>query len=174
MTDSGCCIDRDFLPHMFDRFRQGDAIITRQYAGLGLGLAIVQHLVEAHGGTVTELSDGPGLGAEFTVSLPVVLRRRDTDATDEPSLTGRETEAAMNRVNVAKDAEYFEQLVLDAVTAEPADETGWRGVLRTDRYTSRAITTVGGKAAVDEEVEKMRRVLAMIVARTLQAYGVYS
>ncbi len=172
VTDSGCGIERDFLPHMFDRFRQADASTTRRYAGLGLGLAIVQHLVEAHGGTVTGTSDGPGRGAEFIVSLPVVLRRRETDATYEPSLTAREADAAMNRVNVTKDTEYFEHLVMDAVTVEPWDETWWRGVLRTDPHTFRAVTTAGGKDAVDEEVEKVRRVLAMIFARTLQAYGV--
>jgi hypothetical protein len=64
---------------MFDRFRQGDASSTRSYSGLGLGLAIVQHLVEAHGGTVAGTSEGPGHGAEFTICLPVVSRRRETD-----------------------------------------------------------------------------------------------
>ena len=51
ITDTGDGIAQDFLPHMFDRFRQADASTTRNYAGLGLGLAIVRHLVEAHGGT---------------------------------------------------------------------------------------------------------------------------
>ncbi len=71
VSDSGQGIERDFLPHMFERFRQADASIARRYGGLGLGLAIVRHLVELHGGTVSVHSDGPGLGATFTARLPV-------------------------------------------------------------------------------------------------------
>jgi PAS domain S-box-containing protein len=69
--DNGPGIPAELLPHVFDRFRQADSSSTRRHAGLGLGLAIVRHLVELHGGTVTVASDGPGLGATFTVSLPV-------------------------------------------------------------------------------------------------------
>ena len=172
ITDTGAGIAKDFLPHMFDRFRQADASTTRNYAGLGLGLAIVRHLVEAHGGTVTGTSDGPGHGAQFTVSLPAVVRRRDSDSVREPASAVEEGHAALNHVNVAKDTEYFEHLVMDAVKAEPADEISWRGVLRIDRHTFCAITTTGGKDVVDEEIETMRRMLAMMFARTLQAYGV--
>ena len=172
ITDTGVGIAPEFLPHMFDRFRQADASTTRNYAGLGLGLAIVRHLVEAHGGTVAGTSDGPGHGAEFTVSLPAVIRRRDTDMVQEPAPRAEESQDDMNHVNVAKDTEYFENLVMDAVKAEPADDARWRGVLRIDRHTFCAITTTGGKDAIDEEIETMRRMLAMAFARTLQAYGV--
>jgi signal transduction histidine kinase/DNA-binding response OmpR family regulator len=71
VTDSGQGIDRAFLPHVFDRFRQADGTSTRRHGGLGLGLAIVRHLVELHGGTVEVDSPGEGLGASFTVRLPV-------------------------------------------------------------------------------------------------------
>jgi len=71
VTDSGQGIDPAFLPHVFDRFRQADGTSTRRHGGLGLGLAIVRHLVELHGGTVAVDSRGEGLGATFTVSLPV-------------------------------------------------------------------------------------------------------
>jgi PAS domain S-box-containing protein len=71
VTDSGQGIHRDFLPHVFDRFRQADGTSTRRHGGLGLGLAIVRHLVELHGGTVEVDSPGEGLGATFTVRLPV-------------------------------------------------------------------------------------------------------
>jgi PAS domain S-box-containing protein len=71
VSDTGQGIHPDFLPHVFDRFRQADQRTTRQHGGMGLGLAIVRHLVELHGGTVTATSPGAGLGATFTVSLPV-------------------------------------------------------------------------------------------------------
>jgi CheY-like chemotaxis protein/two-component sensor histidine kinase len=72
VTDTGCGIDPDALPHIFERFRQEDSTIARGHTGLGLGLAIVRHLVELHGGTITARSDGRGRGATFTVDLPIL------------------------------------------------------------------------------------------------------
>ncbi len=95
VADNGQGIAPDFLPLVFERFRQEDQSSAREHGGLGLGLAIVRHLVEAHGGVVAASSDGPGCGAEFTVDLPAVLRRRGTDRRDdraEPSRAG--TDAA--------------------------------------------------------------------------------
>lgn len=71
ITDSGQGISPEFLPYVFERFRQADASTTRKYGGLGLGLAIVRHLVEQHGGTVRAASAGEDQGARFTVRLPV-------------------------------------------------------------------------------------------------------
>lgn len=70
--DSGVGINKEFLPHVFDRFRQADASITRTHGGLGLGLSIVHQLVDLHGGTVTVQSEGEGKGATFTIMLPFV------------------------------------------------------------------------------------------------------
>lgn len=70
VTDTGCGIESQFLPHLFDRFSQHDSSTTRRHGGLGLGLAIVRQLVEMHGGTVEASSPGPGLGATFVVRLP--------------------------------------------------------------------------------------------------------
>ncbi|MDX6385599.1 MAG: hypothetical protein QOK48_3172 [Blastocatellia bacterium] len=72
VADSGQGIPQEFLPHVFDRFRQIDQSSTRQHGGLGLGLALVRHLVELHGGSVAATSPGPGQGSTFTIVLPVV------------------------------------------------------------------------------------------------------
>ena len=64
-------IDAEFLPHVFERFSQADTSTTRRYGGLGIGLALVRHLAELHGGTVSAQSDGVGKGSTFTVELPL-------------------------------------------------------------------------------------------------------
>jgi PAS domain S-box-containing protein len=71
VSDTGQGISPDFLPHVFDRFRQADQKTSRHHGGMGLGLSIVRHLVELHGGTVCATSDGVGRGATFTVQLPI-------------------------------------------------------------------------------------------------------
>jgi len=73
IADNGQGIRADFLPHVFERFRQADSSTTRAHGGLGLGLAIVRHLVEIHGGSVRANSAGEGRGATFTVTLPLLL-----------------------------------------------------------------------------------------------------
>ena len=81
VTDSGIGISKEFLPHVFDRFRQADASTTRIHGGLGLGLSIVHQLVDLHGGTVSVQSEGEGKGATFTISLPFVgvITNQDTE-----------------------------------------------------------------------------------------------
>jgi PAS domain S-box-containing protein len=98
VRDSGKGITPEFMPFVFDRFRQADSTSTRSHGGLGLGLAIVRHLVELHGGTVDAESAGEGKGAVFTVSLPLMA---PTDAADAP---GR-----------APDAEAADNVRLDGV-----------------------------------------------------------
>jgi PAS domain S-box-containing protein len=71
VADTGKGIEPEFLPYVFDRFKQADSSITRRVGGLGLGLALVRHITELHGGRVTAESEGAGKGATFTISLPV-------------------------------------------------------------------------------------------------------
>jgi PAS domain S-box-containing protein len=85
ISDTGKGIAPDFLPHVFDYFRQEDSATTRQFGGLGLGLAIVRHLVELHGGTVYAESPGEGLGATFTVRLPLQRSTEDSGKGNTPS-----------------------------------------------------------------------------------------
>ena len=85
VADTGRGIPPAFLPHVFDRFRQGDAGTTRTAGGLGLGLAIVRHLVEMHGGTVTAESDGEGRGATFTVKIPLAVLSEQAKAASQSS-----------------------------------------------------------------------------------------
>ncbi|MBU7584715.1 MAG: MASE1 domain-containing protein [Nostoc sp. TH1S01] len=87
IQDNGKGISPEFLPYVFDYFRQADGTITRQFGGLGLGLAIVRHLTELHGGTVHAASAGEGMGAKFTVRLPLMLdflpQNKPTSRVDE-------------------------------------------------------------------------------------------
>jgi PAS domain S-box-containing protein len=94
VIDSGIGIKPEFLPHVFDRFRQADGSTTRLHAGLGLGLAIAKHLVEMHGGSIRAKSPGEGQGATFTLALPITVvhpdqpdrvkvRPRESDAIDD-------------------------------------------------------------------------------------------
>jgi PAS domain S-box-containing protein len=101
VSDTGAGIKAEFLPHVFDRFRQADQKTTRQHGGLGLGLAIVRHLVELHGGTVEADSPGEGRGATFVVKLPVVA------VYQKETLAGRAHPAAVDSL---PDYDYPERL----------------------------------------------------------------
>ncbi|HYH09441.1 MAG TPA: GAF domain-containing protein [Thermoanaerobaculia bacterium] len=91
VRDSGVGIDAGFLPHVFEPFRQQDSSTTRAHGGIGLGLAIVRHLVELHGGRIRAESGGPGRGARFTVVLPALASRRSAhDHSTDDSLASLE------------------------------------------------------------------------------------
>jgi signal transduction histidine kinase len=132
VRDTGQGIPADFLPHVFDAFRQEDASTTRKHGGLGLGLTIVKQLVQAHGGTIDVESSGVGQGAAFTVSLPArrgpVNAPPPEDAAPEPGLSSVRLDSV--RVLVVDDEEDSRVLVgevlascgADVVVAGSADE----------------------------------------------------
>jgi len=94
VRDTGAGIDPAFLPHVFDRFRQEKSDVTREHAGLGLGLSLVRHLVELHGGTVTAESGGKSRGSMFTVRLPLIRARAREESLSD--LEGQAPEVVPN------------------------------------------------------------------------------
>lgn len=99
IIDTGIGISADFLPYVFDRFRQADSTTTRPYGGLGLGLAIVRHLVEQHRGTIRADSEGEGKGATFTVALPLLVTSPSEDALELQNSAASALESSQNSPN---------------------------------------------------------------------------
>lgn len=134
VTDTGEGIDPDFLPHVFDRFRQADPTTTRKHGGLGLGLSIVRQLTELHGGVIHAQSAGKGQGARFVVTLPVVEEESPTASkrlsTDSVSIDDEPSSLSGIRVLVVDDDEdsrtvlrrLIERAGAAVVTAKSADE----------------------------------------------------
>ena len=128
VSDTGIGIRADFLPHVFERFRQADSGVTRQTAGLGLGLSIVRHIVEMHGGSVQAASDGEDKGSTFRVRLPLMIvhettvrepREHPRTATQAP-LTGLKNLSGIRvmAIDDEEDALALLRVVLEAAGAE--------------------------------------------------------
>ena len=148
VSDSGMGIKADFLPHLFERFRQADSTTTRQYGGLGLGLSIVKQLVELHGGSVRAESAGEGQGATFVVSLPLAPLRGgggdDDDGREHPTSAG----TASSRIG-------DEELRLAGVRVLVVeDEPDARELIR--RVLARCEAEVVTAASASEGMERLR------------------
>ena len=145
VEDSGIGISPEFLPYVFDRFSQADGSATRRHGGLGLGMAIVRHLVELHGGTVSAQSEGEGRGASFTASLPIRIATAEPGAPepfqpalyDEPSPRGALNLAGVGVLVVDDDTDSRQFL------CELLDEHG---------------ATVEGAASMDDALETFGRI----------------
>lgn len=114
VEDEGLGIEADFLPHVFERFRQQDSSTTRTHGGLGLGLAIVRHLVELHGGEVEAESPGPGQGATFRLRLPLRPPADTEPETGAPESTGDLEGLRVLLVEDEADARELYRMILDA------------------------------------------------------------
>jgi signal transduction histidine kinase/CheY-like chemotaxis protein len=133
--DDGCGISAEFLPHLFERFRQADSSSTRKHGGLGLGLSIVKQLVELHGGTVQAESRGLGQGAAFTVKLPLRAVGDFAGVSREHPTTARHDDPASSTVSL----NGIRVLVVD-------DEPDARDLLRTVLECAHAEVLTAGSA----------------------------
>jgi signal transduction histidine kinase/CheY-like chemotaxis protein len=114
VSDTGSGIHADFLPYVFERFRQADASATREHGGLGIGLALVKQLTELHGGEVRAASDGAAKGSTFTVKLPLaILPAKDEDLRQQPRAP------AWMSASVDESAPHLKGIKVLAVDDEP-------------------------------------------------------
>jgi PAS domain S-box-containing protein len=144
VSDTGAGIKPEFLPHLFERFTQADSSTTRRHTGLGLGLAIVRHLVELHGGTVKAHSDGEGRGATFTLLLPLVALADDRS---EESTEGAATQT-QGTIPGMIDLSGVKVLVVD-------DEADARVLIR--RVLEQCGATVVEAESAEDGVELLKR-----------------
>lgn len=121
IEDTGCGIAAEFLPHVFDKFGQEDASITRRHGGLGLGLSIAKQLTDLHDGTISVASPGRGLGTTFTLTFPTGSVDDMTSAERPRPLTGAQSSMlAQRRVLVVEDVADAQALIKDVLTTHGA------------------------------------------------------
>jgi len=123
IRDSGKGIPREHLSTIFERFRQLDSTTTRQRGGLGLGLAIVRYLVEAHGGTVSADSEGPGTGSTFSVMLPASVPALDDQRITQESQPIAPRPLRGIRLLIVDDDDDARELIADVMVEAGADVT---------------------------------------------------
>jgi PAS domain S-box-containing protein len=153
VSDTGQGISPHFLPHVFERFRQGDQSTTRTYGGLGLGLSIVRHLVELHGGTVRAESEGEGRGSTFMVELPE-LRNAECGMRIEEQAAGLNEESAIRNPQSAI-LSGLRVLVVDD------DEDTLNLIRAVLERTGASVTTVESGAAAWAALEEARHDLLL-------------
>jgi PAS domain S-box-containing protein len=168
VADTGDGITPEFLPYVFHRFRQEEGSISRKAGGLGLGLAVVRHLVELHGGSVNAESGGPGMGSTFTVDLPLAAERREfvrdpSTKTFERRRTDRDnsepvkTVPELEPVEAAKDTKRSAALPLVGVRVllvEDDDDSRDLLSLVLERHGAEVVPTASSGAALDSFIQR--------------------
>lgn len=154
VTDDGVGIPPEFIPHLFERFTQADSSTTRRHGGLGLGLAIVRHFVELHGGTVRAESKGPGQGATFTVELPNLA----VETTSAVALRSRSGRAAVH----GSPLEGCRVLLVE-------DDADARDLLATILMQAGAVVEVS--ASVDEAMAALERAVPDVLLSDIGLVG---
>jgi CheY-like chemotaxis protein len=188
VADDGAGIAPEFLPHVFDRFRQGDSTTTRNHSGLGLGLSIAKQLVEAHKGSIRVESGGLGKGTAIVVTLPLDSRAADTpqrqsveeapslngvhvlvvdDEKDARELIGRTLEARGATIDVAENARDAIQILerggIDVLLADlaMAEEDGYSLIRRVRSSSASGLATIPAAAvSAHARDDERRRALA--------------
>jgi CheY-like chemotaxis protein/anti-sigma regulatory factor (Ser/Thr protein kinase) len=148
VVDTGQGIAPEFLAHVFDRFRQADATTTRRHGGLGLGLSIVKHLAELHGGTVRVESEGVGHGTTFIVCLPVQSARQDDEAAND------QRNATIDDATRTPELKGIKVLVVD-------DESDSTTIVQ--RVLERRGAEVRVADSVEKAIEEFRRFIPQVV-----------
>jgi len=166
VADSGIGIAPDFLPYVFDRFRQQDASITRKHGGLGLGLSIARQLVELHGGTIGVSSPGTHAGTTFTVRLPLAeapARAPQPQPPDAPSQTARQGGLAGVKVLLVDDAadtlDVLQQILQHSGATIMAASSAGKALAMLERERPDVIVSDIGMPEVDgfELIRRIRR-----------------
>jgi PAS domain S-box-containing protein len=153
VTDTGKGIDPQFLPHVFEYFRQADATTTRKFGGLGLGLAIVRQIVEMHGGTVWAESEGENRGAIFTVQLPLSSQAPSRDS--EISCDSFTTEASLSDLQILlvddeTDTREFQAFLLEQSGARvTAVASGFEALQALEQFIPDVLVSDVGMAEMD-------------------------
>jgi len=161
VSDTGDGISAEFLPYVFHRFRQEEGSRSRKAGGLGLGLAVVRHLVELHGGSVSAKSPGPGRGSTFTVELPLAVERRDT-RTNSGIDTGEDA-GSVNLEGLAAVSDQMAQGRRRGDGAQAGDGVGSRPGSITDGGRGRGPFETGDFEGDSANSTKLARVRVLLV-----------
>jgi PAS domain S-box-containing protein len=150
VTDTGLGISPEVLPHVFERFSQADSTSTRNYGGLGLGLAIVRHIIDMHGGSVEAESPGEGQGAIFTVKLPLMAARAVDTSPQSSEERVHPSSSNFAKMECPPELEGLHVLIVD-------DEDDARGLVKTILESCRARVTTARNAAEALELVQTAR-----------------
>jgi signal transduction histidine kinase/ActR/RegA family two-component response regulator len=152
VRDTGIGISTELLPYVFDRFSRGDGATTRQFGGLGLGLAIVRHIVELHGGSVAAHSDGVGLGTTITSSLPMPALRSANPAASLAQRSNGQAALAGVRTLLVEDHDDSRELLASILRARGATVTAVdRASLAQNEFRSQVFDLVVSDIEMPEE-----------------------